>query len=164
MGVFRLRKDCKIWFKDITGKGAKNEAKLTLDFDAYYFSLMAGLAASRKREVPTAETSELIDYFPGRYHARARVTVALFLARELSGLGVRLVDKTVAHKQISQLISPVSPNLLSDLGMKELNHYSAGGFEVLTEWFEDRPRQLSSFLRIFSQRIDDAELGRQIIL
>jgi hypothetical protein len=148
MGVFRLRKESKSWFKDIVNKNA-----LQLDFDVYYFCLVAGLATKIKRDLPTAETSELVETFPGRYRDRSKIIIALFLARELDSLGVTLKDKKTAHNQISRLVRPDSPNCLSDEGMKELNKYAAGGFEAISSWFEDRPRSLDTFLRIFSMKI-----------
>lgn len=148
MGVFRLRKESKPWFKDIINKNA-----LQMDFDVYYFCLMAGLATKTKRDLPTSETSELVETFPGRYRDRSKIIIALFLVRELDSLGVTLNDKKSAHNQISRLVRPDSPNHLSDEGMRELNRYAAGGYEALLTWFEDKPRNLDTFLRSFSKKI-----------
>jgi hypothetical protein len=47
--------------------------------------------------------------------------------------------------------------------MKQLNKYSAAGFEVLKdEWFVDKPRTLESFLRIFSNKISTGVKDFQI--
>jgi hypothetical protein len=149
MSAFRLRKDSKSWFKDLYCKGG-----FSIDFDAYYYCLVAGIAAERTRELPVSDTSELVEYFPGRYKDRSKVIVALFLSRELGRLGVDLTEKKAAHNVISSLVRPESPNHLSDEGTRQMNHYAAGGFEVLTEWFEDRPRTLEVFLQLFFERLN----------
>ena len=151
MADFRILKDARPWFKDIYSK----EEGLIIDFEIYYFCLMAGLASGKKRsDLTTTETSDLISHFPGRYREKGKIIVSLFLARYLSSLGVTLTDKKTAHNQISKLISPTSINYLSDDGMKEMNKYAAAGFDEITNWFEDRPRTLESFLRTFALKID----------
>lgn len=151
MADFRILKESRIWFRDLYTK----EGGFLIDFEAYYFCLMAGLASGRKRsDLSTTESSELVAHFPGRYRDRSKVIVSLFLARYLSSLGVDLTDKKTAHNQISKLVSPTSPNLLSDEGMKELNKYAAGGYDEIISWFEDRPRTLESFLRTFAMKLD----------
>ena len=40
--------------------------------------------------------------------------------------------------------------------MEEINHYAAGGFDILTDWFDDRPRHLETFL----PRLQAASGGR----
>ena len=155
MADFRILKDAKTWFKDIYSK----EEGLTIDFEIYYFCLMAGLAIGKKRaDLTTNETSELVQHFPGRYKEKGKLIVSLFLARYLASLGVTLTDKKTAHNQISKLISPTSPSYLSDEGMKELNKYAAAGYEEIIGWFEERPRTLESFLRTFALKIDTMTL------
>lgn len=151
MADFRLLRDAKPWFKALTAK----DGGFAIDFEIYYFCLMAGLASGKKRaELSTTETAELVQHFPGRYKERGKVIVGLFLARYLSSLGVDLKDKKQAHHQISMIISPTSPNYLSDEGMKELNKYAAGGYDEIIEWFEDSPRTLESFLRTFASKVN----------
>ena len=151
MADFRILKDARPWFKDLYSK----EEGLVIDFEIYYFCLMAGLATGKKRsDLTTTETTELVQHFPGRYKERGKIIVSLFLARYLASLGVTLIDKKTAHNQISKLISPTSPNYLSDDGMKELNKYAAAGYDEIIGWFEDRPRTLESFLRTFALKIN----------
>ena len=149
MSDFRISKDSKKWFDEISKKD-----ELGLDFDIYYFCLMAGLSTGYQKDLPASETLAFVETFPNKYKDKSKIIISLFLARELSSLGVNLTDKKEAHEHISRLISPLSPNFLSDEGMKQLNKYSAAGFEVLKdEWFVDKPRTLESFLRIFSNKI-----------
>src|SRR5262245_19659857 len=128
---FRLLKEVRPWFKGI-------EKDLALDFDMYYFCLMAGLAAGRKRFGQADDATDLAQDFPGEYRSRGRVIVALLHTRELRTLGINFQERTTLHREISKLIDPLSSSHLSSAGMEEMNRYSYGGFDVLTEWFEDR--------------------------
>lgn len=154
---FRLRNEADKWFRNIN-KSSKNGFQT--DFDSYYFCFIAGITCGRKKTVPISETSELVEYFPDRFKMRGKLIVALFLCRELIGLGVQFKEKKAVHNAISKLINPNSPSFLSDDGMKEFNKYANGGFEVLTEWFSDRPRSLDTFLMLFKVKLDQ-ELKRQ---
>jgi hypothetical protein len=124
-----------------------------LDFDMYYLCLMAGIASGRKEDVPTAETTELVDEFPGEYRANGRLITAAFLARELRAMGIQYSERAALHSAIRQLIDPLAASHLSDAGMKEMNRYSYGGFEVLTEWFQDRPRAIETFLPLYRRHL-----------
>lgn len=156
---FAIRKDARDWFKDIRGE-------LELDFDAFYFCFMAGVTArpSRKKDVLAGDTAALVENFPGPYRNRGRLLIALFLSRELDYLGVSMAEKKSVHGAISRLVQPEAPNYLSDDGVKEFNKYAHGGYEVLLEWFDDRPRSLETFLRTFKRKVDNlttASMGAQ---
>ena len=56
---FRLSKNAHKWFRGFE-RGFNSEAPM---FEVFYFCAMAGIAARRKTEIPTAETTELVDYF-----------------------------------------------------------------------------------------------------
>lgn len=151
---FRLRKDAKEWFKGIS-------QDLALDFDIYYFCLMAGLATGKGASPPANEATDLAQDFPGEYRSRGRIIVALLLTRELKELGIKFEERTPLHKAIAQLIDPLSSTHLSAAGMDRINQYSFGGFDVLTDWFDDRPRHLETFLPQFRRRLRDALQGQQ---
>ena len=146
---FRLRKDARDWFKGIS-------EDLPLDFDIFYFCLMAGLVTGRKAFPPASEATDLAQDFPGDYRTRGRIVVALLLTRELKKLGIKFEERVTLHKEIAKLIDPLSSSHLSALGMDEINHYSFGGFDVLTDWFDDRPRYLETFLPQYRQRLKNA--------
>lgn len=150
---FAIRKDARDWFRDIKGD-------LALDFDAFYFCFIAGATAMRKKDAAASETAQLVDNFPGPYRNRGRLLVALFLSRELQLLGVTIAEKKAVHTAIAALVDPGSPNYLSDQGVREFNRYAHGGYEVLLEWFDDRPRSLETFLRTFKLRIDSNASSR----
>jgi hypothetical protein len=155
MADFRILKDARAWFKDVYSK----DEGFTIDFEVYYFCLMAGLATGQKRsDLSTTETTELVQNFPGNYKDKGKIIVSVFLARHLASLGVTLTDKKIAHNEISKLINPSSPNYLSEDGMKELNKYAAAGYDEIITWFEERPRTLESFLRIYSLKLESSTM------
>lgn len=68
--AFRLRKDTRVWFKEIVDSFDR-------DFDMYYFCLMAGLSARHKVNTPNTETTELVQTFPEIYKKGARLIVGM---------------------------------------------------------------------------------------
>ena len=147
---FRLRKDARKWFGDI-------RPKFKIEFDTYYFCLMAGLATGRKETISTGETAELVDNFPDLYRSRKDVIIALFLSKELEIMGVSMSEKRQVHDQIARLVNPQDPSGLSTTGMQEINYYSYGGYDVLAnEWFDDRPRTIEVFLPMYKMKLDQA--------
>jgi hypothetical protein len=145
--AFRLRRDVRSWFKDIT---------FSLDFDMYYLCLMAGLATGRKEMKTTDETTELTDYFPGEFKTRGRIIVAMFLTAELKKHAIHPSERRQMDTVIRELIQPLSPSGLSDMGFREINKYAHGGFDDLTEWFAERPRSMEIFLPNYKQNLDQA--------
>ena len=155
---FRVRKDARDkWFKHIHSRlKAPAGTPSAPDFDVFYFCFIAGITEKRKKDIPTAETAELVENFPGPYKSRGRLLVSLFLGKELEYLGVPLEEKRTVHAEISRLVQPEAPNYLSDEGVREFNKYAHGGYEVLLDWFDDKPRTLETFLRGFWNKIGDA--------
>ena len=151
---FRIRKEAREWFrdikKDLTALAGTPSAP---DFDAFYFCFIAGISENRKKTATHNETAELVENFPGPYKSRGRLLVGLFLSKELDSLGVALTEKQTVHAVISELVQPESSNFLSDKGVREFNKYAHGGFDVLIDWFDDRPRVLETFLRAFMQKV-----------
>lgn len=148
---FAIRKDARHWFRDI-------RTDLALDFDAFYFCFMAGIAMGRKKNVVPDQTAALVDNFPGPYKNRGRLLVALFLNRELDCLGVTMSEKKAVHAAIAKLVDPYATNYLNDDGIREFNQYAHGGYDVLLDWFDDRPRSLETFLRGFRRKLDSVNL------
>ena len=151
---FRIRIDARDWFKDIkTELKAPAGTTSAPDFDAFYFSFIAGICEMRKKDIPHSETADLVERYPGPYRNRGRLLVGLFLSRELEYLGVALTEKRTVHAEISRLVRPEASNFLSDEGVQEFNKYSHGGYDVLLDWFDDHPRSLQAFLRGFRQKV-----------
>ena len=126
-------------------------------FDMYYFCLLTGLGAGRITSVPDSETAELIDSFPSDYSTQGRLIIALFLNRELKRQGVTLGERAAVNTCIRRLVDPNTPSRLSSDGLKIMNQYAHGGFELLSssDWFADRPRTLNFFLSMFHRRVND---------
>lgn len=147
--MFRLSQNADKWFSNI-------RKDLSLDFDVYYFCLMAGLAKGNKELQPTSETRDLLARFPQEYRAESKIIVSLFLKKELDKLGVSMQDKPVVHQTIKKYIDSDSPSgLLSEEGQREMNKYANGGLQVLKEHFNDKPRTIEVFILLFSQMIED---------
>jgi hypothetical protein len=147
---FRIRIDARDWFRDLRDV----EKSFRTDFDAFYFCFIAGVSSGQKQSATSAETAELVDNFPDRYGGRGKLLVALFLAQELHEFGILVQDKRAVHTAVARLVNPTAPNHLSDEGVRQFNKYAHGGFDVLLDWFDDRPRSLDSFLRLFKRRMD----------
>lgn len=144
---FRLRSDAKKWFQAIK---ENNDNNFKEDWDIYYYCLLAGLVSERK--IDANQTVDFNEGFTKRYMPRAKLLVGLFLSKEIKYCGVSFADKKQVHKVISDLIDPLSPNFLSDNGMKEFNKYSYGGFEELFDNME-KPYTLEDFLISFDDYI-----------
>lgn len=124
----------------------------------YYLCLMAGLAAGEPlSDLTVADTSELVDNFPGEYRERGRLIIAFFLSRELRQLGVKLTERDALHSTISRLVDPNSSSWLSDEGMRRMNQYAHGGFDVLVARFDDKPRHIETFLPMYAEIIRTAQ-------
>lgn len=147
---FLLRNEAREWFRYV-----KDE--FDLNFDMYYLCLLPGLSQGEKQTLSGDKTSELVDNFPGSYQSRGRIIVSLFLSRELNELAVDFNNREELHKQVSRLVDSLSPSRLSSEGMSRMNQYSFGGYEVLTEWFDDRPRSLKGFLPHYHKKLKRAE-------
>lgn len=154
MQPFRVREDARTWFRELR----EREKTFRTDFDAFYFCFMAGIATRKKRHMPNEKTAELVPYFPDRYQSRGKLLVALFLTRELKELGLDAGERHAVHKAIAQLVSSESSNHLTTKGVGEFNKYAHAGFDVLLGWFDDKPRSLETFLRLFKRKLD-AELA-----
>jgi len=159
MQPFRIREDALGWFKELYDR-----KEFRINFDAFYFCFIAGIAARRKLTLPQDETPELVNYFPEHYNgARANTLIALFLKSELDELGVAMGakgEKRDVHAAIAKLVDYTSLSKLSPDGVALFNQYAHGGFEVLTEWFDDRPRSLETFLRTFKRKMDSVSAAQ----
>ncbi len=146
---FRLRRDTRNWFRSV-------EDDFDLDFDMYYLCLLAGLTAGNKTSIPNQKTTELVDSYPGDYQSQGRLITSLFLSKELKNQAVDFSNREELNDQISKLVDSLSPSGLTNEGMKEINKYSHGGFEVMVDWFSRRPRTLEAFLPDYYMRLKEA--------
>lgn len=149
MVPFRVRKDAKTWFKDLY-----RDKSFKIDFDAFYFCFVAGVATGQKRAMSSDETSEMVAYFPQPYGARSKILVGMFLSAEMEKLGLVMTERERVHLEIAKLVRHDSGNHLTATGVGEFSQYAHGGFDVLLEWFDDRPRSLETFERQFKRKLD----------
>ncbi len=148
--AFRLPGGAKLWFKEIEPKFGT--APL---FDMYYLCLMAGLATSTLKEGKDSESSELVDYFPAEYNKNGKIIIGLLLSRELNRLGIDRQDKTALNEGIATLVDPNTPSRLKSEGMRLMNRYANGGFEVLEQqWFVERPQHIEAFLPLYYKNLN----------
>jgi hypothetical protein len=150
---FLLRNDARNWFRSVNDE-------FDLAFDMYYLCLIPGLSQGEKRRISNDRTSELVSNFPGAYQSKGRLIVSLLLSRELKELAVDFSNREELHKQVSSLVDSMSPSRLSPEGMSRMNQYSHGGYEVLIDWFDDRPRSLEGFLPHYCRKVRSAERNR----
>jgi hypothetical protein len=151
--MFYIPEAARIWFKTIKGG---QDSGFHLDFDIYYYCLLAGLSRSKKNpDLPKKDTVEIIRHFPAEYISNKHFIIALFLKTELDLLGIQLNEKKALDKELSRLLDPNSPTSLSEEGMKELNHYTFGGFRELQEHFPEAPRSLDGFLVGYYQFLNE---------
>lgn len=147
--AFRIKNEAKDWFKYV-------RPSMEFDFDYYYLCLMAGLASKQKGEqdLPQSETTELTQDFPGDYRLRGRVIVALFIKTDLELMGISLTERATLNEHIHKLVEPHSASGLSNEGERLINRYANRGFDILTEWFDEKPRKLEIFLPLYKRKLD----------
>lgn len=143
---FELRQDARKWFKDIE----KDYPDL---FDLYYLCLIPGFITRRRNtEVNSDNVKEITRYFPGAFRSRGKLLVGLLIDTELSRLGIDLSERTSVYSRISELVV-TTPPYLSDKGIKLMNQYAHGGFDVLCERMNERPRSIETFVRKYHRLI-----------
>ena len=147
MARFRIRNDARTWFKQIAGD-------FNTEFDQYYFCLMAGFASARSNE--TGATAEIVENFVDDYKEASRFLIGLLVMAELRKAGIDISERDAVREMFRRLISPHSPNQLTDEGMRRMNAYASGGYDFLAENREDRPFTSGEFLRDYAQLIDGA--------
>ncbi len=141
---FQLRKDARRWFKDL-------EKHYPTLFDLYYLCLMAGFAERRRNiEISSDAVDSLVEYFPGDFRSRGRLLVGLLIHTELSRMGINLDERNDVYRRVVELVEPNSPSRLSNEGVKLMNQYAHGGFDILCENFSDRPTSIETFLRKYA--------------
>ena len=145
---FELRQDARKWFKDIE----KDYPDL---FDLYYLCLIPGFITKRRNtEVNSDNVKEITRDFPGAFRSRGKLLVGLLIDTELSRIGIDLSERTSVYNRISELVV-TTPPYLSDKGVKLMNQYAHGGFDVLCEHMEERPKLIETFVRRYYRTIQN---------
>jgi hypothetical protein len=141
---FQIRKDARRWFKYL-------EKDYDLLFDPYYWCLTAGFASGRRDSVKSDEVDDFVEYFPGDYKSQGRLLVGLLIHAELRRLAIDLKERDAVYKVIKEIVDPESLSYMSLDGIKRMNAYAHGGFDVLSEELEERPRSMETFVRSYAK-------------
>ena len=151
--AFRLRQDAKKWFAEISDK-----QPFKVDFDIYYFCLIAGLVSGRRSEPAQGGRAapEFVNNFTEDYLGARRLIVGLLIIAELTHLGIDLHEKQDVRNTIHGLVDPVSQTGLTDEGMRLLNSYASGGYDYFAEKRSSKPYHAEEFLRDFVQLVGSA--------
>ena len=137
---FELRQDTRKWFKEI-------EKDYSTLFDIYYLCLIPGfITKSRNTEIHSDSVDEITRYFPDAFRSRGQLLIVLLIDTELSRLGINLSERKTVYSRISELVV-TTPPYISDAGIKLMNQYAHGGFDILTENISERPRSIETFVR-----------------
>lgn len=143
---FQFSKDAVKWFGDI-------DKYYPTKFDLYYLCLVLGLKSGRKAD--PVNTTDLIENFPREFTHTGHLLLGLLISSELKAAGVDLSERVEVHRIIGELVDPTPSSKLSDEGMKAMNKYSQGGFDLLCEKFSDRPRTIETFLSKYSKILNE---------
>ena len=114
----------------------------------------------RNTEIKSDSVDEITRYFPDAFRSRGKLLVGLLIDTELSRLGIDLQERSSVYSRISELVI-TTPPYLSDAGVKLMNQYAHGGFDVLCERMDERPRSLETFVRKYYRLIQDLKEDSQ---
>ncbi|MET0002054.1 MAG: hypothetical protein ABW087_00305 [Candidatus Thiodiazotropha sp.] len=137
--MFKIRKDADNWFRKIDSRGP-----IKTKFDLFYLCLMLGLKKARLDEV--IEGTDIYQKFPQEYEGSRFLVLGLLISAEMNREGLVFEDKASVQKLISKYVAADSPSNLSSEGFKKINGYASGGFDVLSELFEDVPQDVDVFI------------------
>ena len=143
---FYLPKGCRQYFSGIFDERNKDGTKLKLQFDGYYFCLMAGLTIGLYSNEAELENSELIDYYPAEYLPCKDYIAGLLIATEAKLEGIEDSDEKGMEQLMVKFIDSQSKTSLKLSGENRLNQYAARGFASMKEHMNGPHMNLSSFL------------------
>lgn len=143
---FRVRLDAKKWFDQI-----RDKPPFKTDFDIFYFCLMAGLLAGRPDQGQGSASTEITDTFTEDYKPQRNLIIGLLVIADLKARGIDVQEKSEVRDTMKNLLDPISPNGLSDEGVRRMNAYSSGGYDYLASARSSKPYSAEEFLRDFVQ-------------
>lgn len=140
---FQMRKDAAEWFRHV-------DKQFKLDFEKYYLCLMLGFASGTTRSVPASQLRDMTDTFPDTWKGQPRLLIGLLIAAHLDRMKIDYSERAAVNKQLEVLLDPDTPTKLSAVGIRYMNEYAAGGFDVLLERaLTDKPRAPATLLRAY---------------
>lgn len=151
--AFRLREDAERWFSEIDGRGP-----IKTKFDLFYFCLMAGFAAGRYEDISQDHiyTREIVDYFIEPYKKSKNLIIGLLVITELKKRGVSMSEKNSVREVLVKLVTSSSSTGLTESGLRAINSYASGGFEVISESRDVKPYMPAEWLRDISRIMQEA--------
>lgn len=156
---FRFREDARNWFNKLYRSRPGDKHPFTTTFDFYYLCALAGIASGKRTPPPggwSEGSTDLTDSFPDQYKTHRGLIIGLLLSTELSRLGIDSSEKDEVKGKLNEIIESDSPSKLSDLGVRRLNEYSSGGYELLVEKMGRKPEFAEDFLLDLLDEIDFA--------
>jgi len=146
---FKLRDDARSWFSKLCKSKLGDKEPFTTAFDFYYLCALAGIAGGKPKTPPdgwSQGAGDLVDYFPAEYKSHRGMIIGLLLTAELARMGIETTEKEEVKAKLNDIIDPDSPSKLSDSGVRRLNEYSSGGYELLVEKLGRKPEFPEDFL------------------
>lgn len=101
-------------------------------FDAYYLCALCGMLFEQLGVETGLEPQYFIERYPAVFHSKRELIAACLIDTEMRRQGIAKGDRS----RIQSLISELTANndvLLSEEGVKTLNLYAAGGFELMRD-------------------------------
>ncbi len=119
--------------------------------------MIPGFIAKRRNiEIHSNDVDEIFRDFPGVFRARGELLVGLLIHTELSRMGIDLKERDSVYQKISELVI-TSPPYLSNEGIKRMNQYAHGGFDILWERMDEPPRSIETFIRKYHRLIQNIQ-------
>lgn len=151
---FRMRKDCRDFFRRVNEKGG-----FRFLFDSYYLCFLLGVTAGR-RSNPTEggiEAPAFVDSFPRPYDQQQRLLLGLMIVAEMRRDRVDVRDRVSVNVIVNALAGSGG---LTSTGVQRMNEYSSGGYDVLRELYDGgEPWKLEDFMPRYLRILDDV-IGR----
>ena len=120
-------------------------------FDAYWACLAVGLLVRKPASEGALESDRFLSAYPDDYVPHAEYIAGLLVEAELSSLHMNTYDERQIERMIADLLKVSSPTRLSAKGMRLLNLYAAGGFDIVRDTMGLRPTDVPNFLIRFEE-------------
>lgn len=148
--MFKRTEEQINFFKRISKKGP-----FQIDFDFWYLCFLVGISSGRKEQ--GSSSVDMFPRFPERYSAFENVIISMLLSAELAAKEIDPSDRTSVKLVVDDLIDPGNRPFLSSSGFKAFNEYSAGGYDIISEHFEqEAPDDAATFLIKIGMLIRDS--------
>ena len=129
--MFKLTAEAKSYYKRIKDSDAKAPI-FNDEWDLYYLSLMLGLANNKKNI--NAEFVDMLKKFTKKYKDSRDSIVTLLIIAHANRRKLDLSKKNVLESVLNEFYGDSeSMSGISEEGMKQMNYYAAGGFDIIND-------------------------------